>query len=211
MERVAVIGSGDLGFQISRMLMEDDRFDFIGFYDDFEKVGTKKYGFQVMGNIASLKEHFTKGTFDSVLLGIGYNHMVLREQLYEELSTDIPFATFIHSTSFIDSSASIADGVILYPGCIIDQRVKVGVNCILNLGCTIAHDTTIGAHSFLSPRVALAGFINVGPKVNLGINTIVIDNIDICANTRTGGGAVVTKNIESSGLYLGVPAKLINK
>lgn len=211
MIRVAIIGSGDLGNQIRHMISSIQGMLAVAYFDDFENIGVVKSGIPVLGAVDDVLTSFSKNEFDQLILGIGYKHMDIRAKVYDEFKGKIPFAKIIHPSSFVDYSARIDEGCVVYPGCVIDQHVHLSDNVLLNVGCTIAHDTTIGAHSFLSPRVALAGFINVGPKVNLGINTTVIDNIDICANTRTGGGAVVTKNIESSGLYLGVPAKLINK
>jgi acetyltransferase-like isoleucine patch superfamily enzyme len=43
----------------------------------------------------------------------------------------------------------------------------------------------------------------------LGINATVIDNITIVSNTQLGGGSVVIKNIEHSGLYVGNPTRFI--
>ena len=39
-------------------------------------------------------------------------------------------------------------------------------------------------------------------------NEKVINNIDICSDCMIGAGAVVVKNIDKSGTYVGVPAKL---
>jgi acetyltransferase-like isoleucine patch superfamily enzyme len=61
----------------------------------------------------------------------------------------------------------------------------------------------------LSPRVALAGFVTVEEMCILGINATVIDNINIVSKTQIGGGSVVIKNIEQSGLYVGNPIRFI--
>ena len=44
-------------------------------------------------------------------------------------------------------------------------------------------------------------------KVNLGIGTVLIDNITISDNIRTGAGSVVVNNLYDKGLYVGIPAK----
>ena len=85
----------------------------------------------------------------------------------------------------------------------------IGNNVLLNVNCTVAHHSSISDHCFLSPAVSLAGFVQIAPKVVLGIGSIVIDSIAIGENIRTGAGAVVTKTIQESGLYVGIPAKKI--
>ena len=54
----------------------------------------------------------------------------------------------------------------------------------------------------------MAGFIKIAAKSFLGINTTIIDNIEISVPIQTGASATIVKNISTPGLYLGTPAKL---
>jgi UDP-3-O-[3-hydroxymyristoyl] glucosamine N-acyltransferase len=85
----------------------------------------------------------------------------------------------------------------------------IGENCLIYNGCIIAHDTQIASHTILSPGVKIAGFSKIESLVNLGIGTIISDNVTVAMGTKTGAGAVVVKNIDESGLYVGIPAKKI--
>ena len=80
---------------------------------------------------------------------------------------------------------------------------------LLNIGCTIAHDSVILGNSFLGPRVVLSGYVEVGHRCFLGVNTTVIDNIKINNDIQTGAGCVVIENLTLPGLYVGLPAKKI--
>lgn len=51
----------------------------------------------------------------------------------------------IHTTSWVDQSAKIEEGCVIYPKCVIDKNVIIKYKTILNLNCTIDYDTTIGA------------------------------------------------------------------
>lgn len=208
MKKLAIIGSGDLGQQICYHAREDNHFIPVGFFDDFEKVGIEKHGYPVLGNVKDIKNFYKKNYFDALMIGIGYKHFSVRSSLFKSLSPTIPFATIIHSSSYVSKSCKIGHGVFVYPGCTLDMNVLIGNNVLINAGCTIAHDTSIGDHSFLSPAVAIAGFVKVEQSVSLGIGTIVIDNISISEGVKTGAGAVVAKDISTPGLYLGIPAKL---
>ena len=118
-------------------------------------------------------------------------------------------AIIIHSSSYVDSSCKIGKGVFILPGCVLDRNVELKDNVLLNTGSVISHDSVVSAHTFLSPAVKIAGFVNIGECCNIGINTTIIDNIEIVANSQTGGGTVVIKNITEPGLYVGNPAKFI--
>ncbi|WP_152267601.1 NeuD/PglB/VioB family sugar acetyltransferase [Agriterribacter humi] len=207
MKRLAIIGSGDLGQQIAHHALTDKHYQPVGFFDDFQKPGVLRHGYPVLGDVEDIVRLYKENAFDVLMTGIGYKHFETRVAVFERFSFLIPFGSVIHSSSYIDSSCHIGQGVFIYPGCSIDMNATIGNNVLINAGCIIAHDSHIGDHSFLSPGVNIAGFVTTGKAVGLGIGTIVIDNITIGPGVRTGAGAVVTENISAPGLYLGVPAK----
>lgn len=198
MKKLAVIGGGDLGKQIAYHAANCG-YEFVGFFDD--------YATNALGKIEHVESGYTDGLFDELMMGIGYKHMAVREELYLSYRTKIPFGKVIHPSAVIDSSCTIGFGSFIYPGCTLDMNVEIGENVSVNAGCIIAHDSKIGSHSMLSPGVVVSGFVDVQEKVNLGTGTKVIDNITLGPGVRTGAGAVVTQNFTQPGLYVGVPAK----
>lgn len=209
MTRIAIIGSGHLGQQIAYHIQQDTQDKVVAFFDEFQSKGTLIEDIPVIGGNSDIVSEFNSGKFDAVIIAIGYKHLDFKRQLYLDLKEKIPFYTFTHSSAYVDASASIGKGTVIYPGCVIDQGVVIGENVLLNVACTVAHDTQIGSHTFLSPAVALAGFVNIEEQCIIGINSTIIDNIRIVAKTQIGGGGVVIKNIETPGLYVGNPVRLI--
>jgi sugar O-acyltransferase (sialic acid O-acetyltransferase NeuD family) len=207
MKKLAIIGSGDLGQQIAWYATSDRKYQVVGFYDDFAVKGHICKGIPVLGKIEDVESDFEKGEFDELLLAIGYKHFKERMRIFNELKKTVPFGRLIHSSAYVDSSAIIGQGVIVYPGCVLDMNSHLQDNVLLNAGVVIAHDSVIGAHSFISPGVKIAGFVSVGNCVSLGIGTCVIDNLHLVDFVRTGAGAVVTENLTEPGLYLGIPAR----
>ncbi len=207
MKRLAIIGSGDLGEQIAWHARHDNHYTVVGFFDDYAEPGIAKHGLPVLGKVSDVVVSYKNCLFDELLIAIGYKHFEQRRDMYNSLKGIIPFGRMIHSSSFVDPSVKIGDGVVVYPGCVIDMKAQLEDNVLLNAGVVIAHDTKIGAHSFLSPGVKVAGFVRVGNCVSLGIGTCVVDNLQLVDFVRTGAGAVVTENLTEPGLYLGVPAR----
>lgn len=208
MKTLAIIGSGHLGQQMAHYAIADKHYGNVVFFDD---VSTEKSvaGYEILGTSEAIETAFSQNKFDEILIGIGYKHLKARAGLFEKYNEKIPFGKIIHSSVWADPTAEIKPGCVIYPGCVIDAHAVISENTVLNVGCTIAHDTKIGKHCFLSPRVAVAGFVTTGEACILGINSTVIDNISITAKTQIGGGTVVIKNIETSGLYVGNPHKFI--
>lgn len=202
--KIAIIGSGDLGLQIAHHVTSDSQYEVVGYFDDY-----KEKSAVILGGINDILDLFHQKVFDGLMVGIGYKHFDFRASIFEKFSEKIPFFNFIHSSCFVDKTVTLGEGVIVFPGCVIDQHVVLQNNVFVNVGCTIAHDTQIGAHTFLSPSVALAGFIKVGEKCNIGIQTTVIDHISIVDDVQTGGGTVVINDIKEKGLYVGNPQRFI--
>lgn len=208
MKILAIIGSGDFGQQIAHYALSDNHYDKVVFFDDFSVEESVNF-IPIIGKSTDIEKAFELKQFDELLIGIGYKHLLIKKQFFEEFKSKIPFGRIIHSASWVDPTAIIEIGSVVYPGCIIDAKCIIKENVVLNIGCTIAHDTIIGGHSFLSPRVAVAGFVTVEESCVFGINSTIIDNIDIVNNTQIGAGSLVIKSIHKSGLYIGTPARFI--
>lgn len=211
MKKIVIVGAGDLGKQICHYIQDIKNLKVIGFLDDFANKGHQVMdGIQVIGKVTEIEELHKAHAFDEVVIGIGYKHLELRKILFNSLKEKgLTFSKIIHPTSYIDRDAIIEEGAVLFPNCHIDKGSRISSNSLLNIGCSVAHDSTVGPNSFLGPRVNFAGFIKAQGMNFFGIGTIVIDNVVIAEGVKTGGGTVVVKNLDSSGLYVGVPAKRI--
>ena len=208
MKTLAIIGAGDLGQQIAHFALSDKHYDSVVFFDDYTTQDQIK-NIPVLGTINNVVSAYNNNEFDELIIGIGYKHLEVRKTIYDTFKDQVPFGKIIHSSCYVDQTAKIGQGCVIYPKVNLDANTEVKENCILNINCTIAHDSVIGSHSFLSPRVAIAGFVNVEEQCILGINATIIDNITITSKTQLGAGTVVIKSIEKQGLYVGNPAKFI--
>jgi len=204
MIKVAIIGAGVLGQHIAHM-----DFRLVGFYDDYQERGTIIIDVPILGSIETISSDYKAQKFEQLLIGIGYNHLHVRQQLFDRFSGDIPFATYMHPSSYIDCTATIGEGVMVLPGCVFDKNVQIGNNVFFNIGCLIAHDSIIKSNNFFAPGVKIAGFVTVGNRCFLGIDTTIINNVHLGDDIQTGGGTVVTSDISTPGLYVGTPAKFL--
>lgn len=205
--RLAIIGSSDLGQLIAHHAAANCGFQVIGYYDDFNKKETNVDGHPILGIVNQIEEDYKLGKFDCLMVAIGYRYMDFRESIFNRFKGKIPFAKVIHPSTNLDKSTKIGEGCFILPGCVLDRNVVLHENVLLNTACVIAHDSEVMEHSFLSPAVKIAGFTRISKKCIIGINATIIDNILISEGVQVGGGAVVVKNIDEQGLYVGVPAR----
>lgn len=206
--KIAIIGAGDLGRQIAHMAQNSNsNNEIVGFFDDYANKNSVIDGIRVLGEINDIDSFAT--FFDSLIIGIGYKHFLFRERLFNAISKRYNFTTLIDKTAIIDSSATIEDGSVIMPGVVIGENVVIKKNVFINLSTTIAHDSIVGSHSFIAPSVAIAGNVRIGERNFIGINSTIIDGLSLSSDCKFGGGTVVIKNIEKSGLYVGNPARFV--
>lgn len=149
-------------------------------------------------------ERLNDGRTDFVL-GIGENDV--RRQIAQ--AHDVPWATLIHPSAQISMNVTFGKGTVVMANAVINACASVGRHCIVNSGAIVEHDNVIEDYVHLSPRVALGGTVRVGALTHIGIGATVSNNVRICENSIIGAGAVVVKNIERSGTYVGIPARRI--
>lgn len=208
MKTLAIIGAGDLGKQFAYYAIEDNHYQKVVFIDDYA-LESFRNDIPIIGKINEIEVLYKENCFDELVIAIGYKYLKEKKEIFQSFESIIPFGKIVHSTAWVDPSAEILAGSVIFPNCSIDLGVIISENTVLNNGCTISHNSVIKRHCFLSPRVAIAGFVNIGEQCVLGINSTIIDNITIEKETQIGSGTVVIKNIDKKGLYVGNPHRFI--
>ena len=133
-----------------------------------------------------------------------------RSEIAKKLPKETKFFTFIHPTALImDDNIEIGDGSFIGAYSILTTNIKMGKHCILNRGNHIGHDCVIGDYFSAMPGAIVSGNVTVGDNVYLGNNSSIREKISVCDSLIIGTNCSVVKNINYSGVYVGVPAKKI--
>jgi sugar O-acyltransferase (sialic acid O-acetyltransferase NeuD family) len=207
--RIAIIGAGELGKAVVYHAAVDAGYEIAGFYDDFNDAAEFD-GYPILGKPDAIISDLSRRTFDKIFIAIGYSQMAARTRYYREFAGRVPMANIIHSSSYIDPSCKIGEGVFVFPGCTLDFEVELGDNILLNTGVTIAHHSRVGANTFFGPGVTVAGLVNIGECCFVGVGSTILDCLKIGRNSTIGGGAVVIKDTNENSVSVGVPAREIN-
>ena len=207
-KKIIIIGAGDLGQLLAYHIKNDAKQTIVGFLDDTLDIGTLIGMNKVLGGVKDAQKFYNQGVCDAAIIAIGYNHFEFRAAIFEEIKQIMPLYTFIHTSSYVDPSSFIGEGVVILPGCIIDKGCTIENNVLMNAGVVIAHDSKVKEHSFLGPGVSIAGYSLIGSKCFLGIGSIILNNLSISDSIVIAAGALVNKSIKKRGTYIGVPAKL---
>lgn len=203
--RLLIAGAGELGQQILHYSKVQGKYEVIGFADDFQKRGETIKDIPVLGNLSDIESLYQKDIFDFLIIGIGYNHLGFKDELYNKFKGKIPFATIIANPSYIDKTSILGEGTIIYPGVIIDKNVEIKPNVVINLGSILSHDCMIGRSTFIAPGTVICGFSSIGTRCMIGANSTVLDNKKIADDIIVGAASSVTKDLIARGIYFGSP------
>jgi acetyltransferase-like isoleucine patch superfamily enzyme len=105
----------------------------------------------------------------------------------------------------------IGEGSFIGAYSILTTNIKIGKHAILNRGNQIGHDSVIGNYFSAMPGAIVSGNVNISSNVYMGNNSSIREKIHVSSNVSIGSNATVVKNIVTSGIYVGVPAKLKKK
>ena len=202
-KKVVIIGAGGHAKVIADII-EKSGDEIVGFLDDNKEIRTtiiKEY--KVIGDLNNrFAMAVTKENLEFII-AIGDNKK--REEISH--SPNLKFYTAIHPSAQIGLDVEIQEGTVIMANACINSSAKIGKHCIINTGAIIEHDNIIEDFVHISPNVALGGTVKIGKSTHVGIGSTIKNNITICENCKIGAGAVVVKDIEKEGTYIGVPAK----
>ncbi|MDP1729035.1 MAG: aminotransferase class I/II-fold pyridoxal phosphate-dependent enzyme [archaeon] len=108
----------------------------------------------------------------------------------------------------IQKGAKIGNNTKIESHSFVCELVTIGNNCFIGHGVMFINDTfsELGRPAYVEKEYWKS--TSIGNNVTIGSNATILP-VKICDNVVIGAGAVVTKNIDKSGVYAGVPAKFL--
>ena len=125
----------------------------------------------------------------------------MRKAGYAMTSYISPRATIL--TEKIGENCLIFEDNTLQPFC------SIGDNVTLWSGNHIGHHSVIEDNVFISSHVVISGGVRVGRNSFIGVNSTVVDHIEIAPFTLLGAGCLVQQSTEAEGVY--APVATIEK
>lgn len=210
MEKIVIVGAGGFGREVKMLIDQinrhEQKYEFLGYYDDGFAVGSPINNNVVLGSVDDLAKN---DEIISVVVAIGAPE--IKRKIVEKLNrSTINFPTLIHPSVLIgDEFVSIGNGCIICAGTIITCNIEIKDFVILNLMCTVGHDTVIGSYASFMPSVNISGEVIIQEEVYVGTGAKIINQLEIGRQTIVGAGAVVSKTLPEKCTAVGIPAKPI--
>ena len=197
MKNLIVYGCGGHARSVAEVALANGKTRLV-FVDSRAKANETIFGFPV---VTSFQDENA-----GIIIAIGDNEKrasLFGRFLPQQCESIVAHDAYFGRDVVIGRGSFVGHGAYLGPG------VTADVNSILNTRCVIEHESRVGAHCHIAINATVAGRCQIGDFVTLGAGVTVIDNISICSNVFVGAGATVTRNLDTAGLYVGVPARKI--
>ncbi|MCS0670400.1 acetyltransferase [Cytobacillus firmus] len=204
-KKLLIIGASGHGKVVADIALQMRKWQSIVFLDDNEDIKTVM-GLDVVGKSTDASNYIQD---HDIFIAIGNN--AVRENIHRKLREEgASIPTLIHPNAIIGERVNLAFGTVIMAGVVINCCTTIGEGCIINTGSTIDHDNIIEDFAHISPGVHLAGTVKIGQGSWLGTGCIVGNNVSIVGDCILGAGAVVIKDVDQPGTYVGVPVRRIS-
>jgi acetyltransferase EpsM len=202
-----VLGARDFSYEIAELAEETGRYEVTGFVENLsrERCGETLEGRPIhwiddIGDLA--RTHLA-------VCGLG----TTRRRVFAEQAAahGLRFATVVHPSARIPSSASVGEGTIASAGVVVGARALIGRHVLLNRGVLVGHHTTVGDYVSVMPGANIAGSCRVADGAFVAVGAVVVDGVTVGAGSLVGAGAVVIRDVPPQAQVVGVPARVVKE
>lgn len=158
---------------------------------------------------SALKKFIEEATH--FIVCIGGEHGLARTKISKFLEDKFALKPLelVSSHALIEKDCLHGAGFQAMPGSVVHKFCRMGDYVIVNTNATVDHECVLGDGVHIMGGAALAGCITVGSFSSIGTNSTILPNLTIGDNVIIGAGAVVTKNVPSNKVVVGVPGRIL--
>lgn len=136
---------------------------------------------------------------------------VRRDRYERARSLGFEFLTWVSSRASTWPDLVLGENCLVYEGAVVQPFTRIGDNVIVRSGAHLSHHNVIEDHCFIAAGATLGGNVHVGCQSFVGLGAVVRDGVRLAERTFVGAGAVVLGNTEADGVYVGNPARKLDK
>ena len=193
-DKLYIIGCGGHARSVADTVLDNNPDTEIVFVDKNAQQNERIFGFPVI-------EKLPQGA-TNVFIAIGNN------EERRELSLNLKPISIISKLAYIGKEVVIGEGCYIGNGAFIGSQSKIGKGTIINTQAIIEHECFIGEYCHIAPNACICGRSKLKNNVFIGVGSSVKEKMSIASDVILGAGGVIVKNIEKSGIYLGIPCRM---
>ena len=191
MKEIILIGGGGHCKSVIDVIEQEGRFKIAGIVDKPELLGSKLFGYLIIGNDSDLDDLAKKYQYALITVG-QIKSPLLRIKLFElAVKSGFILPTVVSPRAYLSKHAMVDKGSIIMHDALINANAKVGENCIINSKALIEHDVIIKDHCHISTNVVINGNVVVGSGSFIGSGAISKEGIKIDNNYFAKAGSII--------------------
>tara|TARA_B110000003_G_scaffold84295_1_gene86300 strand:+ start:11027 stop:12025 length:999 start_codon:yes stop_codon:yes gene_type:complete len=170
--KVAIVGASGQGLEVLSIIQRQSAFEFSGFIDVKFPNEKKYFGYDIIGNDNNYEEIYNNGTRNIVVAGGWLKDPKIISNIFKKAKY-FNFPNIIHDSAIISNNVNLGSGIQIFSKVFIGPNVSIDDGCVINNGSIVSHDCVVGKFSFIAPGAIIAGNVEIGNYVILGINSSV--------------------------------------
>ncbi len=207
-KKLLLVGIGETGILAHEYFTHDSDYEVIAFLADREFIKEATFNGLPLISLDEVVVRFNVNEYH-VFVAMGSGHLNRdRASVYGRMKElGYKFASYVSSRAFVWQNVEIGENCLVLEHNTVQPFTKIGNNVVLWSGNHIGHRTVIEDHCFITSHVVISGFCRIGAYSFIGVNAAFADNLEIGQNNFIAMGAVISKNTDDNGLYIGNPAE----
>jgi sugar O-acyltransferase (sialic acid O-acetyltransferase NeuD family) len=209
--RIVVVGAGEQAEIAYEYFTHDSPHEVVGFAVEAEfRHQDELFGLPVV-DFEQITDRFPPTDYRAFVAISSTQLNRIRTRLFKEVKRlGYTCETYVSSQAFVWRDVEIGENSFVFESNVLQYGVTVGDNVILWSGNHVGHQTSIADNCFVASHVVISGFCKIGESCFLGVNCCFADETTVAADCVVGAGAVVVKDTEPRGVYVGNPARRLD-
>jgi len=210
--RLVIVGEGETAEIAYEYFTHDSPLEVIAFSVEHDYLKKEELCGLPVVEFEKLEEVYSPSEFSVYVANSSTQLNRVRTRLYLEAKRKgYRAATYVSSKAFVWRNVEIGENSFIFENNVLQYHVKIGNNVTLWSGNHVGHRTVISDNCFVSSHCVISGFCEIGESCFLGVNSSFGDRIKVARDCVIGAGAVVIRDTEERKVYVGNPAKALEK
>jgi sugar O-acyltransferase (sialic acid O-acetyltransferase NeuD family) len=141
----------------------------------------------------------------TMFIALGYSKLnaIRKEKYLAAKSKGYRLASYLSPDATIRNGGCIGENCFVFEDNTIQPFVRIGNNVTLWSGNHVGHHSVIGDHCFIASHAVISGGVEIGEQSFIGVNATLRDRIKIGSQCVIGAGALILRDAEPNGVYIG--------
>jgi len=211
-EQLIIVGNSPIAEIAYEYFTYDSPYEVVAFIVESKFISKKSLLGLPVEPFEEIEKNYDPGRI-KMFVAVGYTDLNrLRARFFKESKEKgYTLVSYVSSRSFVWRNVEIGENCFIFEDNTIQPFVKIGNNVTLWSGNHIGHHSIIEDNCFISSHVVVSGFCRIGTNSFLGVNSSLSHRTTIARDNIIAMGAVVTKDTEPERIYVGNPAKALDK